>query len=167
MQSARKNWRFCTQLAASACKICFHVALSSIVPAHFRNQISKGCQLNSQKHGRGCGLANDKKYNYECKDGLLHTSCLLVSCFVTEWPPVACKLYLSGCQLHANGTRVAASCMHISAEFNHVACDWRPRGYNLYATGRQSHANVACAGCQLHAKPPVFFQSRCENNYLN
>jgi hypothetical protein len=56
-----KNWRLCTQLAASACKNCFHVALSSIVPAHFLNQISRGRQLNNQKHGRGCGLANAKK----------------------------------------------------------------------------------------------------------
>ncbi len=56
-----KNWPLCTQLAASASKICFRVALSSIVPAHFPNQISKGRQLNSQKHGRGCGLDNDKK----------------------------------------------------------------------------------------------------------
>jgi hypothetical protein len=43
------------------------VALSFIVPAHFPNQISKGDQLNSQKHGQGCGLANAKKYNYEVK----------------------------------------------------------------------------------------------------
>jgi hypothetical protein len=56
-----KNWRLCMQLAAIACKICFRVALSSIVPAHFPNQISKGNQLNNQKHGRGCGLANAKK----------------------------------------------------------------------------------------------------------
>jgi hypothetical protein len=56
-----KYWRLCTQLAASACKISFRVAFSSIVPAHFPNQISKGRQLNSQKHGQGCGLANAKK----------------------------------------------------------------------------------------------------------
>jgi hypothetical protein len=58
-----KNWWRCTQLAASACKICFCVALSSILPAQFPNQISKGRQLNSKKHGPGCGLAKAKKYN--------------------------------------------------------------------------------------------------------
>jgi hypothetical protein len=36
------------------------------------------------------------------------------------------------------------------------ACDWRPLGYNIYVTGRQSHAKIACASGQLHAKPPVF-----------
>jgi hypothetical protein len=28
--------------------------------------------------------------------------------------------------------------MQISANFVHVACDWRPRGYNLHATGGHS-----------------------------
>ncbi len=55
-----KNWWLCKQLAARVCKICFRVALSSIVQAH-SNQISKGRQLNCQKHGRGCVLANAKK----------------------------------------------------------------------------------------------------------
>ncbi len=45
-----KNWRLCTQLSASACQICFHVALSSIVPAHFPNQILK---LTKKKQSRG------------------------------------------------------------------------------------------------------------------
>jgi hypothetical protein len=40
---------------------------------------------------------------------------------VTEWPPVACKLYC-----------VAASRMQISMDFIHVACDWLPLGYNLH-----------------------------------
>jgi hypothetical protein len=35
-------------------------------------------------------------------------------------------------------------------------CDWRPFGCNLYAIGRQSHANFSCASGQLRAKPPVF-----------
>jgi hypothetical protein len=48
-------------LIATGNKFCFRVALSSIVPAHFPNEIFKGRQLNSQKHGRGCGLANAKK----------------------------------------------------------------------------------------------------------
>jgi hypothetical protein len=45
--------------------------------------------------------------------------------------------------------------MQILADFIHVACDWRPLWYNLYVTGRQSHANFACTGGQLFAKPPV------------
>ncbi len=28
--------------------------------------------------------------------------------------------------------------MQISVDFIHVACDWRPRGYNLHATGGHS-----------------------------
>ncbi len=74
-----KNWRLCTQLAASACKICFRVALSSIVPAHFPNQISNGPQLNNQKHGGVCGLANAKKYNYDVKK-FLYTPLVCLSC---------------------------------------------------------------------------------------
>jgi hypothetical protein len=73
-----KNVRLCTQLAASACKICFCVALSSIVQEHFLNQISKDRQLNSQKHGRGCGLANAKKYNYDVKTAF-YTSLVCLS----------------------------------------------------------------------------------------
>jgi hypothetical protein len=46
--------------------------------------------------------------------------------------------------------------MQISANFIHVACNWRPHGYNLHATGCQSHADFACASSQLRAKPPVF-----------
>ncbi len=117
-----------------------------------------------------------KKVQLWCKEGLLHTSCLLVSCLVTEWPPVACKLYPSGHQSQANCTRVAASRRQILADFIHVACDWRPRGYNLHATGghmgtiymqlaaTRVHficdwppvANLACASSHLRAKPPVF-----------
>ncbi len=153
-----KNWRLFTQLSPSA---CFHVALSSIVPTHFPNQMSKGHQLNSQK-------LMPKKYNYDVKTAFCTPLfSLLVSCLVTEWPPVACKLYPSGRQSHANDTRVAASRMQISADFSHVACDWRPRGYNfafkwlplgynLHATGRQSHSNFACTSDQLRAKPPAF-----------
>jgi hypothetical protein len=118
--------------------------MSSITPAHLPNQISKGCQLNSQKH----------------------TSRMwIVYFFVTEWPPFACKLYLSGHQSHANCTRVDASRIQISGDFIHVACYWRLSGYNLHATGghsatnymgRQSHPKFACASGQLRAKPPVF-----------
>jgi hypothetical protein len=44
-------------------------------------------------------------------------------------------LYLSGRQSHANCTHVGASHMKIPIDFIHVACDWRPRGYNLHALG--------------------------------
>ncbi len=40
--------------------------------------------------------------------------------------------------MHANCTRVAASRMQISVDCIHVACNWRPRGYNLHATGGHS-----------------------------
>ncbi len=90
-----KNWHLCTLMAASACKICFRVAMSSLVPAHFPNQISMGRHLNIRKHAWRCGLDNAKKYNYDVRTVLLHTSCLLVSCLVIKWLPVACKLYPS------------------------------------------------------------------------
>jgi hypothetical protein len=48
--------------------------------------------------------------------------------------------------------------MQISVNFIHFAYDWRPLGYSLYVTGRQSHANFACASGQLHAKPPASTQ---------
>jgi hypothetical protein len=46
--------------------------------------------------------------------------------------------------------------MQIYVDFIHVACNWRPLGYNLYATRRQSHAYFACASGQLLAKPQFF-----------
>jgi hypothetical protein len=79
-------------------KICFRVALSSIVPAHFPNQIFKGRQLKGEKHGQ--------EYNYDVK-------------MAFDTPLVCLSLV-------------------------------------LYPSGRQSHANFACAGGQLRAKPPVF-----------
>ncbi len=116
------------------CKICFRVAMSSIEPAHFPNQINKGRQLNSQKHGRGCGLVNAKKYHYDVKTAFYPPLVYLFLSYnwvstsrrqiVPEWPPVTCKLYPC----------VAASCMQISADFIHVTCDWRPRCYNLHLT---------------------------------
>ncbi len=174
----QKNWHLCTLMAASACKICFRVAMSSLVAAHFPNQISMGRHLNIRKHAWRCGLANAKKYYYDERTALVHTSCLLVSCLVIEWPPVAwklCKLYPHGRQLHANYSRFNSCCMRLPATQVQFACDWRPGGYNLYVTcghnlyvtGHQTHANFACASGQLHAKPPVFLQACCENNYLN
>ncbi len=61
---------------------------------------------------------------------------------VPEWPPVTCKLYPSGRQLHAN-----------SRNFIHVACNWRPLGYNLYALAA-SHIQT------LHALAASCMQSR-------
>ncbi len=97
-----KNWRLCTQLVANACKICFRVVLSSIVPAHFPNQISKGRQLKSQKHGRGCGLKN---YNYYVK-----------MAFYTPLVCLSLVLYPSGRQLHANCQRWAAILKNVSTK---------------------------------------------------
>ncbi len=68
------------------------------------------------------------------------------------WPPVANKLYLGGGQSHSNCTRVTVSRMQIVHAWPPVACkikkkwwefvcDWRPRGYNLHATGGHSGKN--------------------------
>jgi hypothetical protein len=70
-----------------------------------------------------------QKYNYDVKTAVLHTSCLPVFFLVTEWPPVACKLYPSGRQSHANCNRVAAS-----------RCKFRPILFMLHVTG--GHADT-------------------------
>ncbi len=54
----------------------------------------------------------------------------------------ACKLYPSGRQSHANGNRVAASCMQHEKNQPKFACNWRPCGYNLHATG--GHSGTIC-----------------------
>ncbi len=50
---------------------------------------------------------------------------------------------------------MAASRMQISFDFIHVACDWRPRGYNLHGTGGHSgtiYMRMAASRIQtLHA----------------
>jgi hypothetical protein len=63
---------------------------------------------------------------------------------------------------------VAISRMQISVDFFHAACNWRPRGYNLLATG--GHSGTICkqlaasrikflhASCKYSAKPPVFLK---------
>jgi hypothetical protein len=58
-----------------------------------------------------------KNYNYDVKTVTHLVSACLLSCNRVA-------------ESHANCTRVAASCMQISVDFIHVACDWRPRGYN-------------------------------------
>ncbi len=138
---------------------CDYVIHSTIFQTKYPSAVS--WKVGSM--GQGCGLANAKKYNYIwCKDGLLHSSCLLVSCLLTEWPPVACKLYLSGLRSHANCTRLAASRMQISVDFIHVACDWRPHSYNFHATG--GHSGTICmwlAATRIQFEcdwPPVFWK---------
>jgi hypothetical protein len=53
--------------------------------------------------------------------------------------------------------------MQISVDFIHVACDWRPRGYNLHATGGHSGTNYMrlAAICMqiLHALAASCLQS--------
>jgi hypothetical protein len=74
-----------------------------------------------------------KKYNYYVKTAF-YTPLVCLSLFLEP----SGHQYLSGCQLHENCTRVAASRMQISADFIHVACYWRPRRYNLHSTGGHS-----------------------------
>jgi hypothetical protein len=54
--------------------------------------------------------------------------------------------------------------MQISVDFIHVACDWRPRGYNLHVTGGHSGTNymrLAASRIQtLHALAATCMQSR-------
>jgi len=62
---------------------------------------------------------------------------------IPEWPPVACKLYPCGRQLHATWIKLMGICMQLAATRVQFACNWRPFGYHLYATGRQTHPNFA------------------------
>ncbi len=57
---------------------------------------------------------------------------------------------------------MAASRKRIPIDFVNIACDWRPLGYNLYATGRQSKVSFARASGQNSAKPPVFSSTLLE-----
>jgi hypothetical protein len=85
----------------------------------------------------------------------------LSSChIVPAWLPVACKLYPRGCQLHANCTRIAASCMQIVPAWLPVACKLYPRSCQSHAnctrvaaSRRHSHQFYTCCmqpatGCQ-------------------
>ncbi len=51
---------------------------------------------------------------------------------------IACDLR----QSHANCTRVAAIRMQIPIDFIYGACNWRPRWYNSYETGK--HSDTIC-----------------------
>jgi hypothetical protein len=89
---------------------------------------------------------------------LLSCNRVAASCMqiVPAWPPVACIVLPILFMLHATGGHVGTICMLLATTGVQFICDWWPLRYNLYLTGHQSHANFACAGCQLHAKPPVF-----------
>jgi hypothetical protein len=104
-----------------------------------------------------------KKYNFDVKTAF-YTPCLLVSCLVTDWPPVAGKLYLSGHQSHANFSRFYSCCMRLAATRVQFACDWRPLRYNLHATGGHSgtiYMRLATSRIQtLHALAASCMQSR-------
>jgi hypothetical protein len=60
--------------------------------------------------------------------------------------------------------RVVTSCMQISIDFIHVACNWQPRGYNLHATGGHSGTNYMRLAASrmriLHVLAASWVQSR-------
>ncbi len=60
--------------------------------------------------------------------------------------------------LHPTCGHAGTICMRLAATRVQFIWDWWPLVYNLYATGRQLHANFSCASGQLRAKPPVFFK---------
>jgi hypothetical protein len=72
------------------------------------------------------------------------------------------------CEWGRRGEGVDATCYATAVQF---ACNWRPLGYNLYATGRQSHANfahtIATSIHTIQCKAASFLKARCQNNYLN
>jgi hypothetical protein len=78
--------------------------------------------------------------------------------------------------------------MRLAATRVQFICDWRPLGYNLYATGGHSRTiymrlaasrvqficdwpPVVCKLCMpwrpVACKAASFLQARCKNNYLN
>jgi hypothetical protein len=60
------------------------------------------------------------------------------------WPLVACNMIKIHGNLPATGRHAGTICMRLAATRLQFECDWRPLGYNLNATGRQSHAIFAC-----------------------
>jgi hypothetical protein len=95
---ASSNLRLCMQMAAGACKFASVWLCHHSTSAFFKPNI----QAPSAEYWEACvddvDLPMLQKYNYDVKTAFLHTSCLLVSCLVPEWPPVACKLYPRGRQ---------------------------------------------------------------------
>jgi hypothetical protein len=107
-----KNWRLCTQMAASACKVSMRLNCTRVA-----------------------------------------ASCMQI---VPEWPPVACKFYLRGRQSHGAWIKLAEFCMRLAAMGVQFACDWRPLGYNLHASGghsgtrKETSRQVVCRRPSLH-----------------
>ncbi len=59
---------------------------------------------------------------------------------------------------------MAASRLQISADFIHVACNFRPCGYNLHATGGQSgqiYMRLAASSMQIVPTWPVALAAIC------
>ncbi len=141
-----KTWRLCRQLAAITCDICYVIHNTS---AFSKPNIQGTWAEKSEVED--VDLPMLKKYNFDVKTAFTHLlSACLLSCnlvaasrvqIVPEWPPVACKV-----------------------NFIHVACDWRPHGYNLHATGGHGGTNcmrLAASRMQiLHALPASCVQSR-------
>jgi hypothetical protein len=77
---------------------------------------------------------------------------MLVSCLVTEWPPVACKFRPILFILHATGSHAVT-----------IAWDWQALEYNLYVTGGHSgtiYMQLAASRMQtLHALAASCVQS--------
>ncbi len=133
-----KNWWLCTQLAASACKIYFHVAMSSKVPVHFPN-LQSNQRAFSWKVGsmvENVDLPLLKKYKYDVKLAfcILLSACLLscnrvaASCMqiVPAWMPVACKFPPILSMLHVTGGHAGTICMRLTATRLQIICNWPP-----------------------------------------
>ncbi len=107
-----KNRRLCTQLAASMCKIWFHMALSSIVPAHFPNQIKKGPSVEYSE-------AWPRMWTFTHLLSACLLSCNRVAAcrmqIVAAWPPVACKFRPILFMFHATGGHAGIIFMRLTA----------------------------------------------------
>jgi hypothetical protein len=58
-------------------------------------------------------------------------------------------------------------CIRLAATRVQSACGRRQLGYNLYATGRQSHDIFACDWRPVVCKVARLLKARCQKNYLN
>ncbi len=128
---------------------------------HSTSAISKpniqGHQLNSQKHGRGCGLVLQPSGRQS------YANCTRVAAsrmqIVPAWPPVVCKFRPILFMLLATGGHWSTIYMRLVATQIQFICDWPPVACKLCMYQRP----VACKATSFL----IFLQASYENNYLN
>ncbi len=100
-----KNWRLCTQLTASACKIYFRV--SNLLPCGY---VIHSTSTFSKSNIQGLSAEQLEACIEDVNLTMIKNIIMMQTAFYTplvclslvSWLPVACKLHLSGRQSHAD-----------------------------------------------------------------